>query len=333
MLLTLIIPVFNSEKTLLKCLNSLPNTDDVEIILVDDGSVDNSKQIAQEYAKINSSVIILSQENSGPQKAINFGLKFSKGKYISFVDSDDTLSEDYFDVLENFLRTEEADIICFSYNRVNKNSIEKVMIEAKDWYSGEELKKFKLNYLVEGKMRFSHLTDPARWNKIFKAEIILSNLNYFSESFKLGEDILMTTLCVLSANKILCLNNSFLYNYYITDNSLSKSNELLGYWNKYCNLALLIYNAYLDKNFKDFECKKVKGILLYFSKSILKMASKNYSYKQFKRSAKLILEHSIFIESLDYVEKKKLDLSNRLLFSFFKSKNYLMIFILFRLKR
>ena len=94
--ISIVSPVFNVEKFLARCLDSLVNQtlSDIEIILVDDGSPDNSGRICDEYAKKDDRVIVIHKENGGVSSARNVGIDKAKGKYICFVDSDDYVSKD-----------------------------------------------------------------------------------------------------------------------------------------------------------------------------------------------------------------------------------------------
>ena len=96
-LVSIIVPVYNNEKYLRQCLDSITNQTfkDIEIILVDDGSTDNSASICEEYAKEDSRVVFIHSENKGVSNARNIGIDKSKGKFIMFCDSDDWLENDY----------------------------------------------------------------------------------------------------------------------------------------------------------------------------------------------------------------------------------------------
>ena len=95
-LVSVIVPVYNAEKYLRKCLDSLINQTlkDIEIILVDDGSIDSSLEICMDYAKNHAGIKVLTQKNQGPSVARNNALKIACGKYIGFVDSDDFVEAD-----------------------------------------------------------------------------------------------------------------------------------------------------------------------------------------------------------------------------------------------
>ena len=98
---SIIIPVYNSEKFLQKCLDSIVNQtlQEIEIICINDGSQDNSRKILQDYKDKDSRITIIDQENGGLSAACNSGLKIVKGEYIGFVDSDDWVSVDFFEKL------------------------------------------------------------------------------------------------------------------------------------------------------------------------------------------------------------------------------------------
>jgi len=128
---SVIVPVYNAEKYIKKCLESIINQTmkDLEIIVVDDGSTDNSAEIIDETIKSNDSTIIkyYKKENGGLSDARNYGAKYAEGKYISFIDSDDFIDEDLYENLERYM-DEEIELIKFKMKTVNENGnlIEKI---------------------------------------------------------------------------------------------------------------------------------------------------------------------------------------------------------------
>ena len=113
--ISIIVPVYNVEKYLKTCLDSIINQtyQNLEIILVDDGSTDNSGEICEEYRKTDSRIILIHKENEGLSMARNFGLDIASGDYISFVDSDDFIARNMMEALYNRLLETQSDMaIC-----------------------------------------------------------------------------------------------------------------------------------------------------------------------------------------------------------------------------
>ena len=122
--LSIIVPLYNSEKYLPKCLDSLLNQDipaqEYEVILVYDGSPDGSRMIADEYASRHSNIIVLSQPNKGTSGARNTGLSRACGEYLCFVDPDDYVLENSFDVLLRRMEEKNLDVLRFGYLEVDE---------------------------------------------------------------------------------------------------------------------------------------------------------------------------------------------------------------------
>lgn len=215
--ITIIIPVYNVEKYIDKCLNSVINQTykNLQIIIVNDGSKDNSEDICKKYQKKDKRIICLTQKNHGVSNARNVGLNYANGKYIIFIDSDDWLEPDMIEVLYFNSIKNEADIsICDYYmNYENKeiahNKLAKKIILQDKSKILEEL--FDINtfggYL---------------WNKLIKRECIYySNNKYtkFNEEVKIQEDILFLTDIVQKANKVIYMPQEKKYHYRIRENS------------------------------------------------------------------------------------------------------------------
>lgn len=213
MKVSIIIPVFNSEKFLNECINSVIDQpfNDYELILINDGSSDNSGHICEEYSSKNEKVKIIHQSNKGVSSARNIGLREAKGEWISFVDSDDWISKNYFEVFNN--ANPQSDIIFLNlkmYN--NKTDYREVVFD-----------KFELdrnNFLVNHHLH-PHFFGPC--GKFYKAEIIKKNELLFDESLYYGEDSLFN-LEILKFVKLVSSYPKSFYNYrrYV-DNSLSKN--------------------------------------------------------------------------------------------------------------
>lgn len=126
MKLSIIVPVYNVADYLPKCLDSLLAQDlpqnEYEIIVVNDGSTDNSEDIARQYADIYSNITLINQENQGLSGARNTGIKYAKGEYIQFVDSDDYLEENVLGGLMKRIEKDDLDVLRFKYQNVRINN-------------------------------------------------------------------------------------------------------------------------------------------------------------------------------------------------------------------
>jgi len=123
--ISVIIPIYNSEKYLKKCLDSVikQTLKDIEIICIDDGSTDNSKEILREYAKKDKRIVILEQKNKYAGIARNNGIKIAKGEYIHFLDSDDWLrSKNAYKYLYKQMVKKNVDVIFFQFAKVDMNT-------------------------------------------------------------------------------------------------------------------------------------------------------------------------------------------------------------------
>ncbi|MFI3325913.1 MAG: glycosyltransferase family 2 protein [Clostridia bacterium] len=127
MKISIIIPVYNAEEYLEECLNSIANQsyENIEIIIVDDGSTDGSKAIYDNFAKNDKRFKVLFQQNSGVASARNLAIKRVKGRYIAFVDADDYVHKDYILFMKNLSDEHNSDIVQVNYDRSNDFDIEK----------------------------------------------------------------------------------------------------------------------------------------------------------------------------------------------------------------
>ena len=179
--ISVIIPVYNVEKFLRECLDSVVNQTmrDIEIICVNDGSTDNSLDILKEYAAKDDRIIVINQTNGFVGSARNNGLKIAKGEYIQFVDSDDYLELNACETAYKYALQYDAEVVVFGY----KNFPEQVG-NVKNKRS--DLKHKEVNVFYGGLRAGRHLAISQVWNKLFRHEIIKGC--YFPEWIRMSED-------------------------------------------------------------------------------------------------------------------------------------------------
>ena len=245
---SIIIPVYNSEKTIDRCLRSIlqQSREDVEVIVVDDGSEDDSGKILSTYAETSRRITLISQNNRGVSAARNAGIERASGTYILFVDSDDFVSENYFSILDLLEKQSEDDLLMFASNTVGGLNVD----EAKLYYYLENLveKEKKMELLLSSRKIMSP------WNKRFKREIIRKNNIHFIKNLQTGEDFNFCLEYMLECDTI-CVKYQKIYNVDISDSkSLSRKyrgNLDIQLKKAFKNAAGLIKKSSLDDKEKD----------------------------------------------------------------------------------
>ena len=213
-LISVIVPIFQVEKYLKKCISSIIDQSyhNLEIILVDDGSTDNCPAICDQYKEEDSRVKVIHKKNGGLSQARNVGLKFAKGDFIGFVDSDDWIEPNMYEVLLTTMLKVNADIAVCSCQFEPKSS-RTIFKDIKSYeiqqYSSEDA----LRYILSGKNVINFYV----WNKLYKRKI-LTDIT-FSEG-KIYEDSLWTPLVIGNAKIIVCIDYP-LYHYLYRSESLS----------------------------------------------------------------------------------------------------------------
>lgn len=238
--ITVIIPVYNVENYLERCLKSiLYNTyTNLEIICVNDGSTDNSKKILESYSKRDKRVVVINKKNAGVSSARNAGIKIATGEYIAFVDSDDWIHEKYFEYLIRGIDT--ADLVICNYIRSYKSG----SVETDDAYRVQSISPIDV---LKNKELKSYV-----WGKLFRHQLV--DEIRFSESEKLEDSLY--NMDVLLNNKNLKINHVDipLYYYFVRAGSLVNNIEA------YSVLSLAkCFKEYYDKE-NEAEWKKVLAI-------------------------------------------------------------------------
>lgn len=232
---SVIIPVYNVEKYIKNCIDSLigQTLKDIEFIFIDDGSEDTSKEIIKEYQKQDNRIILIEQENKGVSCARNQGLKIANGEYIGFVDSDDWIESNYFEKLFETAKKYNADIATASAVRKREHN-EKYRVH----YTEEKV----YTYLTD-KIKICNIPEACYiWNKIYKRELIINSL------FKEGvyfEDILWIPEIIKSSKTLVTVPNT-LYYYRANTNSIVKKYSDKKQFDSY--KAKKYINKFFEKN-------------------------------------------------------------------------------------
>ena len=217
-LITIIVPIYNVEKYLRQCLDSVLNQtyQNFECLLINDGSPDNSAGICKEYVDKDARFHYFEKENGGLASARNFGIKYSKGKYITFIDSDDWVESDYLEVLHSKIKEYNTDFVISSYKKFDMDEdcfylhIWDQDYYERIWTSQELLSQLPNLENYDGSYTVS-------WGKLFKRSIFDEIL--FNEQRKFGEDFECSFKLYLSMTSCLYIHKA-LYNYRLHSESM-----------------------------------------------------------------------------------------------------------------
>lgn len=261
MLLSIVVPIYNAEKYLNECIDSILNQTykDFEVILVDDGSTDNSGKICDEYAMEDDRIKVLHIEHRGVIHARKTGVSEAEGYYVTFVDADDCVDCDMY---EKMLACQGADVVICSMIRERESG----QIELPNYVSEGIYDKKKLEQSFYSEMLFSFehcepAVRPSLCNKLFKKEILEQIIFNIDDTIVFGEDVLISYPAMLLADSIYVRKESF-YHYRQNFNSVTNS-----YDEKLLDKFLLLYDE-LKKQFEklDFdEEEQLCGYIAQFS--------------------------------------------------------------------
>ena len=214
--ISVVLPIYNVEKYLRRCLNSLLNQTftDFEAICVNDGSLDKSLHILEEYASKDLRIKIITQENQGLSMARNNGLKIAQGDYIYFLDSDDAIHPKLLEITYNFASKYEADMVCFGFEKSDgvEYAPKNINIENLDYVVTDNALKLALS---KSKFRIPFNV----WTKFYKKEI-LDDISFIKGIYY--EDYPHTYAVLAKKPKTVAINAKL---YYYTLNMQSISNQ------------------------------------------------------------------------------------------------------------
>ena len=293
-LISIIVPIYRVEEYLDKCLSSIINQTykNLEIILVNDGSDDNSIKIAKKYAKKDERIKIIEEDNKGLSCARNTGINASTGKYITFVDSDDFIEENYIEILYKGIKKYKVDISIGGHNTIYND-------KTKQKYSNEEYALTKKEALKQ--LLYVNDIDAFAWSKLYKKELF--DDTKFPRS-RLFEDIATTYKLIDKVDNV-CVVSYPIYNFVIRKGSIT-SDE---FSNKKMDLIIsaIEMTHYLKNKYKDLD-DACKAYLMYAHLETIKLLanSKNKYKKEQKELVYYIRKHY-----LDYIKDKNVSKKNK----------------------
>lgn len=307
---SVIVPVFNAEEYLDKCINSIfaQTLTDIEIILVDDGSKDRSGNICDCYASKDYRIKVIHQDNFGAATARNTGMLYASGEYLGFVDSDDWIEPCMYSVMYNSAKQNDADIV---WCNVLKNECEKQRkyIPSKV-YEKEDIEKVIYPLLIADtneKMGRNVLRGSACL-RIFRKELVDRCGIRFHEDLIYNEDQLFCIQCTLAASRYIYLGNDYLYHNRFVPDSITKR-YISGLWKKQRRIYSYLFKIDLNSDycFTDQVYKKMFDVAVY----CIENACRNADKKAISKEIKAICSDDLVRKALKKTDRRKMKKINK----------------------
>lgn len=335
-LVSIIVPVYNVERYLDRCLNSLVKQtySNLEIILVDDGSTDGSSEVCDYWEKKDSRIIVVHKKNAGLGMARNTGLEKAKGRFVSFLDSDDFIDVDMYQLLiENLLKsgadTSYCALKCFMNDTKEvKNTLKPIS----GIYTGKEVLKNIIGALPENKRDF--MKEMSVCASLFSLEIIKENdIKFVSERELICEDLIFDFMYLLCSKKVV-LSNEAKYYYCFNKESLTHVYNP----NRFAQDIVLYQKVkrMIEENLEDHE------MLLRFQKLFLGLVRTsivqevNYNENSFRNKIKIIrkyLDNDVLREVLDNYPLNRNSFKQKVFNYCLRAKSASMVYLLAAIKK
>lgn len=218
-LISIIVLVYNVEKYLRQCLDSIVNQtySELEIIIIDDGSTDSSGYICDVYGGRDRRIKVIHQKNSGQAISRKVGVRKATGKYIGFVDGDDYIDKEMYFQLKKKMDISRADIIHTTYYRDNDKKIYRVGGEDREYTNITEREALILQ-LLKSNIRI----EPSIWSKLFRSEILKKSIEDINDECVYGEDMVNLYSAIINAEKIVIYNDAYYYYRFRKESSVNK---------------------------------------------------------------------------------------------------------------
>lgn len=251
---SVIVPVYNVEAYLTRCVASIQKQteSDIEIILVDDGSLDACGEICDRFAETDDRIRVIHQANSGQAVARNAGLAVAEGEYILFVDSDDWIEPDLVEITYSAAKEFSAEMLVFDSQAVDEQG--RVLYHT--------TQKAATGTLLSAKTDKSFLlTDPSPWNKLLKRSWLSENHFAFPNMYY--EDLIALTCLDAAVERGVYIGGKPLYNYFLRQNSTLRNGDAQKTTEKRIAAVNAIYDFYKKNDLTEFYRSELAWIAIY----------------------------------------------------------------------
>lgn len=263
-LVSIVVPIYNVEIYLTKCIDSIINQtyQNLEIILVNDGSTDKCFDICEEYKDTDERIKVINKENGGLSEARNYGIDIAKGEWITFVDSDDYVHPEMIESMVSLAKSKNGDIIICGHFKVFEDNLQEIRNDGNiTSYDGQE---------ALGKILEDREINSFAWDKIYKRNLF-ENLRY--PKGRIFEDTAFTYKLFEKAHKVVSINKAYYY-YVMRETSLSNTKNIKRSYHNF----LAFYERFLfaKDNFKELKVLCAEKALHHGMNLINLLAQANY---------------------------------------------------------
>lgn len=339
-LISIIIPVYNAEKYLEKCIDSIikQTYSSLEIILINDGSKDRSLDICYKYANDDKRIVVIDKKNEGVSIARNKGIEIATGKWISFIDADDWIELDMYENMIRKSKNSELDIvICNCYINKGENEDKNDFLSNKDRiYNKDEITIFQQKFLCKGIKEYKPYVwgIGAPWCKLYRSKLLKENNIRFIPGLTRNEDGLFNLYALEYARKLLYIPQC-LYHYRVLSDSLSHGKQLNIIENTEKNLNELIKFAEKFNKDKIFingvysriitSTQQYLQYLFFYDINILE-------YNKKKKELLKLMREDIYFNACKKFEYKTMAFTEKIYCFCFKHKLIFSLFLLVKIR-
>ena len=326
--LSVIVPVYNTEKYLRECIDSIlaQTFTDFELILVNDGSTDGSGAICDEYAKQDERIRVIHQENGGITVARKSGVRVARGEYVTFVDSDDWIDKDMYRMM---LSWEPVDIvICNMIRATNESLFEINCCVNSGRYDKQTLIDHFYPVMLFDFAQCQPAVRPSLCNKLIRREIIRNVINHVADGITYGEDALCSYACMLDAENIHVIDQGL---YYYRENPQSVCNV----YNKDMFAKLILLGSELERQFAERNCDLHSQVFGYLARHSLEcirnelLYHAGVSFKEKKDRINRFINNPLLMKAICYAIPEIKDRKTRLKLLLAKKKLISILFLLY----
>lgn len=299
-LISIVIPVYNIEKYLQRCVDSVigQTYKNIEVILVNDGSTDSCNEICSELKKVDKRIRVINKKNGGLSSARNAGMKEALGEYILFVDGDDTIDGNMCQEMIKTAINNKVDIVMCDYIRIDsKDKIEEYSEDIREGlYLKKDIKEEIFNKLI---MRECIDYGPflSVWVFLYKLDFLKRNNIEFDSKIRWSEDNIFSAIVGYNAESFYYMKGKYFYNYYRNDNSITTTYKKQA-WEVYLLMNKKI--KYYFENKKDYNfSRQIELHMLYYTLNCIGNANRfEKNFKEKYKQIKMIVNTNELIDTM-----------------------------------